>query len=65
LRCGKIDPCGRWRGSARAGITEQDCHSARAIHPALNQQGVRLFEKLRVMLEVLAGGLHGVDHMRR
>jgi hypothetical protein len=47
----------------RLSISEQDGQAAGSVHSALDQQGMRQLEKLRVMLEVLGGGLHGVDHV--
>src|ERR1017187_214827 len=53
-----------WPGCVRRCIPEQDGEAAGAVEAGLDQQRMSHVEKLRVMLEVLAGGLHCVDHVR-
>src|ERR1017187_1218574 len=51
-------------GCGRRCIPEQDGETPGAIQSALNQQGMGHVEELRVMLEMLAGGLHRVHYVR-
>ena len=48
----------------RLRIPEQYRQPARAVHAAFHQQFIGQAGKLRVMLEVFAGGLHRVDGVR-